>query len=196
MNSENNPLSDRYFSEQGEIPFYKTPEIERKTDACEDTDTIKDKDNSNPSALISVGSFGAPDFSIDDILENKNNLNKVSINHIIEELALRTKIRNYNLSKIDDEILKIESQLLNFYSFPPFSNPVIEKRKDMLQKEILALEKEKRMELSSGWRDGVLLKRDLTYSLKDYMSMKQKMDLIKNCIPDKDNYQNEEYFYK
>ena len=125
-----------------------------------------------------VTSINNTDQFLESFLESKNQLRKIPIEQLEQALKERLSIENKVIIDIDNRILEFESELLNLSTLNCYTNPELNKRKTFLEKEVLALEKEKRNELSSEWRDTALLKKILTESITDYLSAKQKQDLI------------------
>jgi hypothetical protein len=80
---------------------------------------------------------------------------------ILEQMYERTSIRNQNFYEIDQRVSRDHSILDQLETIYLGMDPVIDKRKAILQQELIAFEQERRFEAVSCWRDISRLKLQL-----------------------------------
>ena len=80
---------------------------------------------------------------------------------ILEQMYERTAIRNNNFYEIDERVSRAHSILDQLDIFDLGVDQVIDKRKAILQQELIAFEQERRFEAVSCWRDISRLKLQL-----------------------------------
>ena len=80
---------------------------------------------------------------------------------ILEQMYERTTIRNQNFYEIDQRVSRAHSILEQLEIFDLGVDQVIDKRKAILQQELIAFEQERRFEAVSCWRDISRLKLQL-----------------------------------
>lgn len=138
-------------------------------------------DEENPSGFDSLDSFFTEKLALD----------KLHISGLISQIYKRNEIKDSNLYKIDTDIIKCRTQLFEIENIPKLYDSTIARTKNTLEREILSLEKEKRAEYVSWWRDLVLVKRDLINTLKEFKSSEKRLDLIMDkdtMLPASSNY--------
>jgi len=112
------------------------------------------------------------------ILSGKREFLNKSIEEIITLIKEREQLRDRNIYKIDIDICKINTVMLNLpgqrYSIDVDTDTI----NDTLQKQVMTLNKEKRAEEVACWRDITRLKSDLKDSLKELAQEKRKQSLL------------------
>jgi len=104
------------------------------------------------------------------------------LNKSLEEIAAlireREQIRDINIYQIDKDICKTRTQIFNLPWRRYEINFDIGKIHQTLQKQVVALNREKRLEEIACWRDVTRLKSDLRESLKEQAQEKRKQSLL------------------
>ena len=116
--------------------------------------------------------------TIDSFFQDRVTLNRMHVSSLVSQITRRNNLQKDNLYKIEKDMMKCQAQLFEIEHVPRWYNANITRTRNMLEKEILALEKEKRAEYVSCWRDLVLVKRDLIGALKEFKSTEQRQELV------------------
>ena len=120
--------------------------------------------------------------TLEKLFSDKSKTLKATVKALLDEIKLRESLDSHLLSKIDDEICRQHTHLLQLknlrvhYSFDMFRE--INNLKMQLENNVLELEKEKRKEYLECWRDLMFLKKYLLTSLKDYWDLIKKRDML------------------
>lgn len=153
-----------YLENQLSRPFYHT-HLENNLEGI----TLKatpEKDKSIPEKVFS----------------NKATTSKATVKALLDEIKLRENLDSHLLKTMDDEICRQNTKLLqldtvkNHYS--PEQQKIRDKRKGLLEANVLELEQEKRKEYLECWRDLMFMKKYLLTSLKDYWDLAKKRNLL------------------
>lgn len=120
--------------------------------------------------LDSTVSHGDP---IDRFLDSKKEVLLNSSKGILEQIYERLSIRDGNLYEIDQRIGRADSILDQLDVFELGALPVIDKRKAIIEKELITFEQEKRFEQVACWRDVSRLQGQL-------LELKQQIDSQSN----------------
>jgi hypothetical protein len=94
--------------------------------------------------------------NIDSFFTDKLKLNEIHVSSLISQIYKRNDIKTENLSRIDKDMMKCQTSLFEIENIPKWYNSSITRTRNTLEKEILSLDKEKRAEYVSWWRDLVL----------------------------------------
>jgi hypothetical protein len=96
----------------------------------------------------------------------------------ISEMKSRGKLNQLFILGIDSKITNLLHDLEELKHWSLGNNPSIESRRIHLEKEILQLEKEKRINNLHCWRDLLLLKKDLREALQEYKSLMRFREIL------------------
>ena len=125
-----------------------------------------------------------PDSDLIDVLfTDKVNATKFSIVHLISQMRERQIIKKRNLGKIDYDMDKFKTHLAQIEDLCLYNQILdLDKRKTKISlfEKITGLEKEKRAEETSCWRDLTQLRKELTDLIKEYKIASRKKELIAN----------------
>ena len=105
------------------------------------------------------------------------------ISQIENEIKERTDIDEKVLAEIQEEIMKVRNRLLEVEQFSgsvQSSHPF--PRIDTLEKEVVALEGQKRFENVAFWRDLTSLRRELRIYMKELNDLIRKAKLVQNNV--------------
>ncbi len=123
---------------------------------------------------FSFGSYGllgnSPEADpLEQLVSHRSEVLKSQVECLTHQLYERGKIHEANLDRIDYDVVKIDSELLQVESLlrwnridPP---QALAKKEQTLEKELLGLEKERRDEYTGFWKDRVLLRKELTEAM-------------------------------
>ncbi|NVM02105.1 MAG: hypothetical protein HWN67_07200, partial [Candidatus Helarchaeota archaeon] len=98
--------------------------------------------------------------TLDSFFKDKLELNELHVSSLVSQIYKRNDIKKENLYRIDKDMMKCQTKIFEIEHIPKWYNRNITTTRNTLEKEILDLEKEKRAEYVSWWRDLVLIKRD------------------------------------
>jgi len=119
---------------------------------------------------------------LEDMFSDKAKTLKASVNAILEEIKLREYLNAYQTTKINSEICRQHTELMqleNLKDHYPFNlTKDISETKANIETNVLELEKEKRQEGLECWRDLMFLKKYLMVSLKDYWELDRKRGVL------------------
>ena len=122
------------------------------------------------------GSYGLPGDSpepdpLEQLVSHRSEVLKAQADSLVQQLYERAKIHETNLKRLDYDMVKIDSELLQVEDLlrwnkvdPP---QALARRQQGLESDLLNLERQRREEDASFWKDGVLLRKDLTEALGD-----------------------------
>lgn len=104
-----------------------------------------------------------------------------AVDEIEDEIKERTDIDAVVLAEIQNEIMEVRNRMLEVEQFSgsahgehPFP------KVDVLEREIVELEGQKRNEKVSCWRDLTVLRRELRVYMKELNDLMRKAELVKN----------------
>jgi hypothetical protein len=89
----------------------------------------------------------------------------------ISEMKSRQQLNEFFIQGIDTKIANFLHELDELKHWSLGNNPSIETRRIHLEKELLQLEKEKRINNLTCWRDLLLLKKELRDALSEYKTL-------------------------
>ena len=90
----------------------------------------------------------------------------------------REYLRDTNCYRIDRDSCYISQKLYEIYYIPLGLNPNIDKLRSNLEREMIAFEREKRMESVACWRDITRLKNDLREVMREFSQENRKGYLL------------------
>jgi len=128
-------------------------------------------DNSIPSNIIIQDPLA-------QFLSVKREFVKKSLDEIAALIEEREQVKNSNIDKINQDICKVRTKMLNLSWQKYFIDSGTDKLYQTLQKQVIALNREKRAEDINCWRDVIRLKSDLRESLKEEAQEKRKQTLL------------------
>ena len=100
-----------------------------------------------------------------------------SIADLLREIEVREKMRDDHLHRIDYESCSFQTRIYELDFWQRGMNPIADRVRTSLEKEMSGLEKEKRMEEISCWRDVSHLKTDLREVMQEW-AMEKRKDLL------------------
>lgn len=109
--------------------------------------------------------------SADDFFFDKIEKIKQVIIETISEMKNRQRLNELFIQGIDTKMANFLHQLEELKHWSLGNNPSIETRRIHLEKEVLQLEKEKRINNLTCWRDLLLLKKELREALSEYKTL-------------------------
>lgn len=118
---------------------------------------------------------------VGEIFEDKLHALKTTIESILAQIEQRKKFTKNNLlsllrgeCKCDTELMQLEDKL----KYSGAAGPGADKAKATAQKELLNLERERRFEGVSCWRDLVFLRKELVNTLSEYKTALRKQAML------------------
>lgn len=118
---------------------------------------------------------------VDEIFEDKVQGLKATIDSILAQIEERKTLRVKNFRSIlrgeckcDTEFLQLEDRL----RFSCAAGPEADKAKATIQKGLFDLERERRFEDVSCWRDLVFLRKELINALREYQTAQRKQSML------------------
>ncbi len=119
---------------------------------------------------------------LEDMLFDKAKTLKASVNAILEEIQLREDLNANQFKKINGEICRQHTELMQLENirdcYPSDLTKDVDEAKAKVKTNVLELEKEKRSEGLECWRDLMFLKKYLMVSLKDYWELTRKRGVL------------------
>ena len=101
-----------------------------------------------------------------------------SVEDILGMIYEREYLRDTNCYRIDRDSCYISQKLYEIYYIPLGLNPNIDKLRSNLEREMIAFEREKRMESVACWRDITRLKSDLREVMREFSQENRKGYLL------------------
>jgi hypothetical protein len=101
-----------------------------------------------------------------------------SIKTIVNLIEQREMLHEHNLYKIEQSECEIQNKLLQIDHWIIGFNPVIDKRRSALEKELLDFEKQKRQEKVAAWKDVLSLKNQLIDLSRDLYKEQNMKNLL------------------
>jgi hypothetical protein len=121
---------------------------------------------------------------LEDMLSDKAKTLKASVNALLEEIKLREGLNAHQFNKINSEICRQHTELMQLEniqdSYPFDLTKDVDEAKDRIKSNVLELEREKRQEGLECWRDLMFLKKYLMVSLKDYWELVRKRCVLES----------------
>jgi DNA-binding transcriptional ArsR family regulator len=119
---------------------------------------------------------------LERVFSDKSKTLKSTVKALLNEITLREALDSHLLRKMDDEICRLHTDLMQLDNITSNYSPDFEKglikRKAQLENNALELEREKRSEYLECWRDLMFLKKYLHASLKDYWDLVKKSEVL------------------
>ena len=122
------------------------------------------------------------DGALEILITDKAKSQKASVKALLQEIELRENLNLHLLNKINNEICRQNTQLIQkkkiraHYSFELYKE--INSLKAKLEDNVLELKKEKRKEYLECWRDLMFLKRYLMVALKEYWDLVKRREVL------------------
>jgi len=116
------------------------------------------------------------------VFSGKGKSLKATLKALSNEIILREKLDLHLLNKIDEDMIKQQSQLDQLKSLRVHYVPELQKeitsQKIQLENNVLELEKEKRKEYLECWKDLMSLKTYLLIALKDFWDVSKRRGVL------------------
>ncbi len=133
---------------------------------------------------------------LEKVFCDKGKTLKGTVKALLNEIQLRETLDSHLLNKIDDEICRQHTDLMQLKTlkvhYSPYLAKDINKTKMQLENNVLELEKEKRKEYLECWRDLMFLKKYLLTSLKDYWDLTNKRNILSYDLSELTKNENSE----
>lgn len=129
---------------------------------------------------------------VDRVFSNKNRTLKATIKAMFNEVLTREHLNSVLLKDIDSEICKTGSYLeqirdVTKRQYTPDLEIALSRRRTQLESRLMDLDKEKRQEYLTCWKDLAYLSKGLLTALKDYWDMSHKAGFMYQENPDYTN---------
>lgn len=118
--------------------------------------------------------------SIDDFINQKNNILKTKLDVLTKELHERLDIRERNITSIDWEECKLDTMLHDLYVIGGRYSYNTGKRRTSLDQQYFKIKEDRRKQEVELWRDITLLTKDLLYAWGEYQQAKARTRLLQN----------------
>jgi hypothetical protein len=120
---------------------------------------------------------------VEKVFSDKGKTLKATIKALFNEILLRERLNSELLGKIDSDICKTNSYLeqIRFFTqrqYLPDLEIAFSRRRTQLENQAFDLEKEKRQEYLTCWKDLMFLKRYLLSALKDYWTVSNRKSFL------------------
>ena len=119
-----------------------------------------------------------PKDPLDMFFDSKRKILSKSVDDVVGLIYEREKIKIDNLAKIDYDSCSVKTKIFAFDHWPPETNQTVERKRAAFEKELLNLEREKRMEEVNCWRDVTRLKGDLREMMGKVEEEKRRQTII------------------
>jgi len=140
-----------------------------------------EKDLSEINKFLDAQDYTGSSDLIDALFTDKVNTTRFSVLHLISQMRERQKIKKRNLEGIDYNMDNFKTQLAQVEDLCLYNEIFdLDRRKTRIKigEKITGLEKEKRAEKTSCWRDLTQLRKELTDLIKEYKIASRKKELI------------------
>jgi len=120
---------------------------------------------------------------VDKVFSDKGRTLKATIKALFNEILLRERLNSKLLGRIDSDICKTDSYLeqirfLTQRQYMPDLSIAFSRRRTQLENQVFDLEKEKRQEYLTCWKDLMFLKKYLLSALKDYWTVSNRKSFL------------------
>jgi hypothetical protein len=117
---------------------------------------------------------------VEEIFGDKVQSLRATIDSILAQIEERKTLRKSNLHGILQGECKCDTELMQLEDRIGFSNagPGTDKARATIQKELLNLERERRFEEVSCWRDLVFLRKELLNTLREYQTAVRRQEML------------------
>jgi len=120
---------------------------------------------------------------VDKVFSDKGRNLKAMVKALFNEILLRERLNSKLLDRIDSDICKTDSYLeqIRFFTqrqYTPDLEIAFSRRRTQLENQVCELEKEKRQEYLTCWKDLMFLKRYLLSALKDYWTASNRKSFL------------------
>ena len=113
-------------------------------------------------------------FELEDLMSQRQEITDSKIQMLASDICQRYRLRDENLYRINLDQCECRNLIFEI------GDGVWDKKRMELENKIIDLEKEKRMEQTSYFRDILFLKKELRESLIEKLEDRQKTDLFQN----------------
>jgi len=115
---------------------------------------------------------------LDRFLQSKQTTLNRSIKDVVGLIYQREELKQRNLYELLMTECNIGTKLANTEVWDFGVNPVIDKRRAILEKELLDIDKERRKEEVAAWKDTLTLKSDLRELLNQLYKEQSRKELL------------------
>ena len=125
---------------------------------------------------------------VDRIFNDKSKAQKTTVNQLLNEINLRGELHKNLLSKIDDETMMWDSNLMNLPNRGYEIDPSIPKRRSHIEDKLLQLEQEKRSEDVKYWEHVKDLRKELMLAFNEYWLSFRKKEFLNDVNVENGSY--------
>jgi hypothetical protein len=120
---------------------------------------------------------------VDRVFSDKGRTLKATIKALFNEILTRERLNSGVLSAIDSDICNTDSYLeqirmVTQRQYMPDLEIALSRRRTQLEGRVMDLEKEKRQEYLTCWKDLMFLKKYLLSALKDYWTVSNRKSFL------------------
>lgn len=116
--------------------------------------------------------------SLEDFLEDKVQCLTDIIEHIQQEIRSREQLSQNIIHQTYEHYCLLKSKLFGLYFWEPGTNPSIDSRKSILERQLDALKQEVRKEQVQCSQDVSILNKEFRTWLKQYCDLMQRVRLV------------------
>ncbi len=120
---------------------------------------------------------------IEQTWQDKLKIARFKISSLVNAINVRNKIREDNMYHINNDICSLHTAGFALDNNNPAGKYAVNTQKIGLEKAVAGLEKDKRSEIVGFWSDILLLRKDLTDAIHDYLALRRKMNLLGIQLP-------------
>ena len=152
--------------------------------ASPDRDIAEDRTPMTSSRYYTKGSYlensreGKPRDPLDAFFGRRRHFLAKTAEEILELIQERVQLKYENIRRMDYDSCRIGTRLLQMEPWPLGSNPNIDRMRSGLEQELLAFEKEKRMEEVACWRDVCRTCSELREAVRELFDEDQRQRLV------------------
>ena len=117
-----------------------------------------------------------------NLFADKTKSLKATVKALLDEIKLREELNIHLLKNLDEDICRLNSDLLSFknintyYDFDKFKD--LDKTLQKIENNVLSLKNEKRKEYLECWRDIMFLKKYLMSALREYWDLVRRQEML------------------
>ena len=116
--------------------------------------------------------------SIDNMIADKVKLKKGRFLDIAYQMRERIFLKDKNIEMIERDICECDSEIMRLEAWVLGSNPLIDRRRSSLEKDVRTLEAQRRDEVVASWKDLSRLKGDFFEALSEYQAASRRYQVL------------------
>lgn len=133
-----------------------------------------------PSLPAPSDSYALPEAHdpLRDFFRGKRELSRWNVTEILQHIEARRQLKEESLKKIEEDRLGLRERVMRLDVWHPTMNTAADKLRMNLEREILALERERRFEKVAYWRDITRIESEFREAVGGYAQEQRRAGLL------------------